>query len=144
MARDSRDAKPTQRGDGLGLLQNPLRFWFNTGPPGDGVSRANRSQRSGHAAVRRGVDGVETLRDALASEKADTRRDVNVPRGWLARDAGLGCRVGQRPAAKRNCAERGCRMTRIDVSGWSEARGWLFPLGGRAPPSGSAGSAAGE
>ena len=65
MASDSRDAEPSRRGGGLGLQQNPLRF--NTGPPGGGKSDANRSLRSGHAAVRRGVDGVETLRDALAS-----------------------------------------------------------------------------
>ena len=39
--------------------RTPCVFGFNTGPPGDRVSGANRSLRSEHAAVRRGVDGVE-------------------------------------------------------------------------------------
>ena len=47
-----RDAKPSQGSDGLGLLQNPLRFWFNTGAPGGGARNANRSLGSGHAAER--------------------------------------------------------------------------------------------
>ena len=74
----------------------PCVLGFNTGASAKGVGSAGRAPRCEGAPLMRGVDGVETLRDALASEKAEARRDVNLPRGWLGPDAGLGCRAEER------------------------------------------------
>ena len=85
----------------------PCVFGFNTGASAKGVGSAGRAPRCEGAPLMRGVDGVETLRDALASEKAEARRDVNLPRGWLGPDAGLGCRAEERRghSTKKNGAK---------------------------------------